>query len=207
MLFFCAFCVVVIFWAKNYNKQLDKSEAKRIHENIKWCFVALVVLANSMTFAFLLPTLMMTYKQYDGNPCYEGGIWTLNVLTALIAFGFLLYGCFFFFATNKVLANQPEKRWFLLRIAVITALYTCCFLLRLVMFMYRPITNSYLPVEVFELFAYFIPEGTVALVQLYYMRPKNSHRRDTPQSQNSSTYSALGQPELKEMLLQEHQQL
>lgn len=47
------------------------------------------------------------------------------------------------------------------------SVFSICFLVRVVMFLFRPITGLYFPKPVFYIFAYMLPETVPAIVQMF----------------------------------------
>ncbi len=55
---------------------------------------------------------------YEGNPVYEGGIWTLIAVNFIVGLGFVIYGTFFFLTTRSILSNDATKRWLLFKVII-----------------------------------------------------------------------------------------
>jgi hypothetical protein len=54
LLFFTAFSMIILFWAKNYNKQFDADKAKRSSERLKWVFIGVNLLMYALSFSFMV---------------------------------------------------------------------------------------------------------------------------------------------------------
>jgi hypothetical protein len=104
----------------------------------------------------------------EGNPVYEATILVDVILSAAVAIGFFIYGWLLFFLTkNSEEAGFVTRDRQLIQILVITVLFAACFLVRCVIFLYRPITGQKFSEVIFYTFGYFVPETIPSLLQIY----------------------------------------
>lgn len=74
-----------------------------------------------------------------------------------------------------------------LKILVISFLFTACFLCRVVVFSYRPITHKTFNGTVFYVFAYYLPELVPTVLQVYISESSNQ-KQETDTKYIASLY-------------------
>ncbi|KAJ3444343.1 tobamovirus multiplication protein 1-like isoform x1 [Anaeramoeba flamelloides] len=153
--FFTSFTLLVFFWAQIYHNLLSKmSSLKTVH-----------VILNSLLYIYTIICIILfgtgIEKDTDNNPFYD-----VNVL--IIA------------GVSESVFHSNKKRH-LLKIFSITMLYSACFLLRFIMFLYRPITGKYFPYTYYIFFFYYVPEIPPIVVQLWTMKIKTGLKKSNEQ--------------------------
>jgi len=141
-------------------------DSKTFLPKLGWIFILINVVLY--IFQIIMMGLWIASDEIkEGNPLYEINIVADVLLSAAISLGFFIYGWLLFFLARNSQDEDFERNKELVRILTITLLFTACFLVRCVMFLYRPITGAYLPTPVFYCFAYFVPECIPCLFQIY----------------------------------------
>jgi len=166
VLFITAFTLVVFYWAERFHKKYY--ETKSFLPQLGWLFV----LANIILYIFQLVIIVMWFiggGTREGNPIYNTTIIADVVISSLLSVGFLVYGILLFCVTKNTDDGETTntRTTELLKILFITGVFTLCFLIRVFMFSWRPLTNKYFPTPIFYTFAYYVPELIPCAIQIY----------------------------------------
>jgi hypothetical protein len=123
-----------------------------------------VGVTNGVVVLFLVVVLIALAATGDASVAREGhGLFEANILGVAflnLALGavFLYYGWQHYQLIKNSGDPDPASERRLLLIGAMTAILFICFVLRCFMFLWRPITDSYLPIGVWYVFAYWVPE-------------------------------------------------
>jgi len=164
--YFTAFTLVVFYWAESVHKSYYASEdflptigvIFLITNGILWIFQVTIVVLYLLNNPGLVNTT---------NNLYESNIFTDIALSFLISIGFMFYGVILSIKKYKSDVQDPRRIVNVVKIILASVCFVLCFLLRVAMFAYRPITNNYIDPDLFQVFAYFIPEIIPSIVQIY----------------------------------------
>jgi len=159
------FTLILFYWAERFHKNYYDTKG----------FLPLLggvfVFVNTALYAFQIVIIVLwvfSNEVKEGNPLYEANIVTDVALSAAISLGFFIYGWLLFFLTkNSDDGDKTHRTRELIKILIITVVFTACFLGRCFMFLYRPITDKKFSDQVFYTFAYFVPEVIPCLLQIY----------------------------------------
>jgi len=189
VLFFTAFTLVLFFWAEMYHK--NYVSAGGFLPRLFKVFVAVNALLYAIEISVVVTFLIVDrddYSQREGNPIYDASIYLEIIVNFVVSMCFLIYGIRLFLSHVPALEyeeTQNRKYREILKILISTIIFTTCFLVRVVAFLYRPITNSYMNNNLFQILAYYIPEVIPSLVQFYLIRGKlRREKADTQYIQN-----------------------
>jgi len=109
----------------------------------------------------------VTSREKEGSPLYELIILTDVTLSSLMAIGFTVYGFRLLFRKIHLHDARAKEA---LRVTVLTLIFSLCFMVRVYMFAYRPLTGNLFPISVFYVFGYYFTEGLPTLIQLYLVQ-------------------------------------
>jgi len=164
LFFLTAFTLVVFYWAEQFHKNYYETESFLPQLGLAFFVTNLII------YVFQIIVLILWFvlgTEREGNPLYEANIVTDVVVSTGVCVGFFVYGLLLFYVTRNNDGGDVEGRnTELLRIFFITIIFTLCFLCRVVMFLYRPITGYPLPSVLFYVFAYFVPELVPSVIQV-----------------------------------------
>jgi magnesium-transporting ATPase (P-type) len=184
VLFFTAFTIVLFYWAELYHK--NYIVAKGFLPRLFNTFVIINALLYSIEIIVVLLFLIVDRAEYshrEGNPIYETSVYLEIFVSFTVSIAFMIYGVRLFLQHGRAHdfeENYSRKAREILVILVATIIFTVCFILRVVAFLYRPITGEYMPQELFQVLAYYIPEVIPSLVQFYLIRRKDrKEKKDT----------------------------
>jgi len=163
--FFSAFTLVVFYWAESVHKTYYASE------DFLPTIGLIFIITNGLLWVFQI-TIVVLYLLQPGlvktsNILYESNILTDIVLSFLISIGFMIYGVVLSRKKYKADVQNPRRMINVVKTVLSAVIFVLCFLLRVVMFSYRPITNGYLDPDIFQVFAYFVPEIIPSIFQIY----------------------------------------
>jgi len=174
LLFFTAFTVVLFYWAETYHKTYVSSSGFLPR------LVKLFVTTNLLLYAYEVTLVILFVVQTDqnhyveeGNLVYEFSIMSEVFVSFIVSVGFLIYGARLFMSHGKATdfeENFHQKAQEILRILISTIIFSVCFLVRVIAFLYRPITNGYMNDQLFQVLGYFIPELIPSIVQFYIIQ-------------------------------------
>ncbi len=86
----------------------------------------------------------------------------------------LVQVCAFEFAFSARVCAFEFERELRVQIVISTVVFTACFLLRVGVFLYRPITGEYLNTTVFAILAYIAPEMFASLLELALIQSRSA---------------------------------
>jgi len=143
-----------------------------------------------------------TGQNFDfGNIYYDLSVYTIILVAALIAISFSIYGIRFIRSIAQLTTagddNDLNSR-LLVKIVLISLVYTGCFILRCFAFSYRYITGLTLNEILFYILGYFLTEGlstfcACILIMLRQMKIKNEDNifRGTRQKESGLMISQM----------------
>jgi len=115
----------------------------------------------------------------ENDPIYNAGVYLTISVSLIVSISFFLYGARLFYLRNNTTIDSEKKKHELTQIGAFTFLFTACFLLRTIMYSYRPIYNAYINDLAFYILAYFVPEILPCLLEIYVIHKSNTQiRRD-----------------------------
>ncbi|KAJ6252383.1 tobamovirus multiplication protein 1-like isoform x1 [Anaeramoeba flamelloides] len=172
--FFTSFTLLVFFWAQIYHNLLSKmSSLKTVH-----------VVLNSLLYIYTIICIILfgtgVEKDTDNNPFYDVNVLIIAGVSVCTSLAFFVYGFLLMRKYGESVFHSNKKRH-LLKIFSITILYSACFLLRFIMFLYRPITGKYFPYTYYIFFFYYVPEIPPIVVQLWTMKIKTGLKKNNKQ--------------------------
>jgi hypothetical protein len=151
---------------------------------LKWIMIG-VAAALFLTQMITLIAYLSSRDSTGGLPvagtpartAYDANIWIFNIFLLAISLAFLVYGFVLLIRLNRGVSNRhsvvvldarhvSRQRAAFLKIIIIMAMMSACFVLRLAMFMVRPLGGC-LPIGVFWAFAYIVPEVLPAIIQMF----------------------------------------
>jgi len=165
-LFYSSFTIVISFWAEKFHSRHFGLEESITIPNLKLFLLATNLLLYAFQTAIVLYFVFVSHEE-DGDAIYNADIVVLASVSLVMALLFLVYGLRTAWRITDSGDKSSESSMERLRLIVVTAVFIICFLLRMVMFLYRPITNQYVNNSLFRTLSYLIPEIVPALTQLY----------------------------------------
>eukprot|EP01120_Amphizonella_sp_Union-15-10_P001748 TRINITY_DN11897_c0_g1_i1.p1 TRINITY_DN11897_c0_g1~~TRINITY_DN11897_c0_g1_i1.p1 ORF type:complete len:289 (+),score=18.26 TRINITY_DN11897_c0_g1_i1:59-925(+) len=160
--FFSAYTLVLFYWAETYHQ--NYYDSSRFMPLLGSLFI--VVNFAFWIFQMVLILLFIIYdSSKEGNPFYELNIITDVVLSLILAVGFTFYGFRLLYRRMNT-----EGAWEALLMTLLTLVFFLCFMVRVLMFAYRPVTGKYFPETIFYLFGYYLTETIPTAVQLYIVQ-------------------------------------
>jgi len=183
VLFFSAFTIVLFYWAELYHK--NYIVAKGFLPRLFKMFIATNALLYITEITVVLVFLIVDRGQYnnrEGNPIYETSVYLEIFVSFTVSIAFLIYGMRLFMQHGRAHdfeENSSRKAREILTILVATIIFTVCFILRVVAFLYRPLTGEKMNQELFQVLAYYIPEVIPSVVQFYLIRRKLLREKKT----------------------------
>jgi len=166
LFYLSAFTLVVFYWAETFHKNYYESSG--FLPRLGMGFLALNVIVYTYQIIMLVLWDVKAHEEREGNVIYELNIVLDVAISALLSLGFLLYGILMFFLTKSTGDGAIEDRnRELLKTVGITTVFAACFLCRVVMFAYRPITGQHFPAVTFYVLGYFLPELIPSVLQVY----------------------------------------
>lgn len=168
--FFTCFTLIVFHWAEEYHKQYF--ESTKFLPRLGFAFIVTNIIL--WIFEIVAVTFFLVSKETktEGSPIYETTIITFIILDFVIACGFTIYG--FAILRKKAKISSVQNKEFL-KTVLITLVFTLCFFLKVILFLYRPITKKYMNNALFRVLGYYIPELIPSITQLlsyYFMRKR-----------------------------------
>jgi len=91
-------------------------------------------------------------KGREGSLTYDTGILIIANFNLVVLVAFVVWGIRLYFVTSKTI-NQK-----LITVIVLSSIFFICFVMRVILLLYRPITGNFLPEVTFNVLCYFIPE-------------------------------------------------
>jgi hypothetical protein len=185
--FFSAFCLIVFYLAESLHKRYF-GESLTFLPNLGWAFLAV----NSILWIISVSLIIVYIVQQspggtiqEGNVIYELTIVLVILVDFLLAlaisvFGFRLY---YLRSKNRLAQSATPPSAEGTRHLIISILSTLgiavCFLARVVMFAWRPLTGQLLDPLVFRIIGYYVAEALPAALQLlllYSIKEKQTQR-------------------------------
>jgi len=164
--YFTAFTLIVFYWAERFHKRYYDTTV--FMPGVGKMFIG--VNACVYVFQIIIVVLYLESNEVkESNPIYELNILADALLSGLVSITFFIYGWLQFCKlTSSDESTEVElRRSELHKIMLITLVFTACFTLRVIMFLYRPLTNKYLNIYLFYSLAYFVPEISPTVLQVY----------------------------------------
>jgi hypothetical protein len=100
-----------------------------------------------------------------GGPVYFASVILVIVVDFIFALGFAIYGIAIFFQKYTHSLGSGLRRE-MISTMIVTIVFACCFALRMIMFLYRPVTGKFLNPILYRVLAYFVPEVVAVLLQV-----------------------------------------
>jgi len=181
LLFFTAFTVVLFYWAETYHKTYI-SNVGFLPTLVKFFVITnglLYALEVTLVVLFIISTDRNNYYE-EGNIFYESSILFEVGVNFLVSLCYFTYGARLFLSHGKASEfeeNFARKTKELLKTLISTIILTVCFLVRVIAFLYRPITNAYMDDQLFRVLAYFIPEIIPSIILFYLMQAHKYKQR------------------------------
>ncbi|PRP75305.1 hypothetical protein PROFUN_05616 [Planoprotostelium fungivorum] len=174
-LFLTAFTLVIFYWAERFHKSYF--ESGQFLPKVGGIFVVVNITMYITQIVFVSLYLSHSEGGREGNIMYELNIIGDIVLTVLVSAGFFIYGWLLFCSTRSTDDTLSESRdRELMKILILTLIFTTCFLSKVAIFLYRPITGSTFPSVIFYSFGYYTPEVIPCLFQLYVSESSNKQQ-------------------------------
>jgi len=184
-LFFTSFTIVLFYWAETYHKNyvIAQGFLPRLFKTFVVVNLALYIALITVVAVFLIADGGDSSNR-EGNAAYEASIFLQVGVSFLVSVGFLIYGIRLFMAHGR--AHDFEENYWtkareIMRILVSTIICSVCSFVRVVAFLYRPITDEYMNNDLFQTLAYFIPELLPSVVQFYLIRSKGRREKEDTQ--------------------------
>jgi len=170
-LFLTSFTIVIAYWIEVYHKNYVENPEYLSIPMLKWgLFVTNLII---YLLEFLVTILYFRSHEAtvgrEGNVYYESSILNICLVSLVLAISFLVYGIRQFWMLFQSGDDSNERTRELIKIGFVTSIFSGCFLGRVIMFLYRPIAGTYLPMGVFMTFGYYLPEIVPSLLQLYIL--------------------------------------
>jgi len=166
-LYFTSFLLVLFYWMETYHRNyIDVDGVGAFLPRLRWVFVVTVVAIYIFQMAILI-LFLASGEERDGDPIYDANIIADACLFLIYAILFLVYGLRILVerrAQATQLWGDMKEVWKMLGT---TMIFTACFCCRVVMFLYRPVTGSYLHPTLFIFMAYYVPELVPSALQVY----------------------------------------
>jgi len=186
--FFSAFTLVLFSWIESLSYASSASESRRFLPNMRWKYFVI----NAVVYAFFIST-MITFFVTHGNPAqgeknmaYQVSIVAMAVLNLCIGMAFVIYGVFF---GSKMRSFKITNNFRVVQVRLVSLCFTLCFLSRVVMMLYRPLTGQLVLDVIYFPFSYLIPEIIPIALQLYIQLKQNqyfiSQQKLSPWERNS----------------------
>jgi len=100
-----------------------------------------------------------------GGPVYFSSVILVIVVDFIFATGFAIYGIAIFVQKYTYALGSGLRRE-LIQTMIVTIIFAACFALRMIMFLYRPVTGKFLNGTLYRVLAYFIPEVVAVTLQV-----------------------------------------
>eukprot|EP01122_Echinamoeba_exundans_P011573 TRINITY_DN4644_c0_g1_i1.p1 TRINITY_DN4644_c0_g1~~TRINITY_DN4644_c0_g1_i1.p1 ORF type:complete len:331 (+),score=37.46 TRINITY_DN4644_c0_g1_i1:30-1022(+) len=211
--FFSAFCLIVFYLAESLHKRYF-GESLTFLPNLGWAFLAV----NSILWVISVSLIIVYIVQQspggaiqEGNVIYELTIVLVIAVDFLLAlaisiFGFRLY---YLRSKNRLASSATPPSAEGTRHLIVSILSTlaiaACFLARVVMFAWRPITGQLLDPLVFRVVGYYVAEALPASLQLlllYSVKEKQTQRSQYI----DDLYDNFSDPSVSSSVIGNHQQ-
>lgn len=112
------------------------------------------------------PEITPAYSQDPaGGPLYQTSVYVVIMVDCLFALAFAIYGVALFVQKYTHSLGTGLRRELIITL-VVTIIFFLCFLLRVIMFLYRPITGELIDPYLYRTLAYFIPEIVAVVLQV-----------------------------------------
>jgi len=189
--FFTAFTIILFGWIDSLRGgSLQRWEGVGFLPRLKWAFI----FANIIYYCFILITTI-AFAATGGDPddaeentSYQVAIIGITVIDLVTAFSFLTY------AVYPIGLSKEDKR--VAQVRFVAVGFTLCFLVRVGMMLYRPITGEYLPKMAFYVCAYLFPELAPAGLQLFIQFKRIGYQLSQKKLAPWERASLLGKTEL-----------
>ncbi|KAL6050814.1 hypothetical protein QOT17_019579 [Balamuthia mandrillaris] len=169
--YFSSFVLVVFQWAeiyhKNYIESIDE-RARPFLPRLRWVFLFVITLIWVCQIGFVATKLAMDYN--EGDAVYETNVLVDAFASLVVSILFAIYGVLLLMHRKAEVAEIWGGALDVGGILGITLAFVVCFLLRVAMYLYRPITGDYLPDAAFVTCAYYVPEIVPSLLQIYIVQ-------------------------------------
>jgi len=136
--------------------------------------VVLLTLVLAIVRAVLIGTADKAASDYSSMKHTIETIYDVNNI--IISLMFLVYGlCFFIYGTTlicRIKRNKASSGGDLVKAEIFSVTLMVCFAIRCVMFSYRIMTGNYLPINVYIVLSYFVPELIPSIMCLWSLNMK-----------------------------------
>lgn len=165
-LFFTTFTLVLFYWAELYHKKYVTTS--ELLPQLFWIFIGTNIIQYAFTFV-LMALYLAEDSRREGDPLYDASIYVVVAMSVFISAGFLVYGARLLMRSRisedtEDRANNLEE---IMKILSCTVIFSICFFVRSVAFLYRPFTGRFMNLYAFRMLGYFIPEIIPSVVQFY----------------------------------------
>jgi hypothetical protein len=159
--FYSAFTLIMFYWAEITHKNYYESTSFMPKLGYIFFITNVLVWSLQIVFVILFELGIKTELLYDLNQWIDVG------LSALIALGFIFYGIRIICMRAGSDKLNPDLRKELMKMLLATVVFASCFLLRVFMFAYRPVTGKYFDDHTFIILGYYVCEAVPSLVEVY----------------------------------------
>lgn len=180
-LFVSSFSLVVFLWAEQYHKTyIGRAEEKGALPRAKWAFIG----CNAAVYIFQVVMIILWAvspgEKREGDLLYDWNVVIIVAINFILAVAFGLYGWRVYRQRSTSGDDSPESLFELKIVAIATVVFLLMFFLRVVMLSYRLVTKKFLPLAVFRIFGYYLPEAIPCIIQLILTRRqrKRSSQRE-----------------------------
>ncbi|KAJ5066691.1 tobamovirus multiplication protein 1-like isoform x1 [Anaeramoeba ignava] len=174
--FFTSFTLLLFFWSK-IAKGLQHND--KTPNSIK---IPLIV-ANFVFYLFTIISIII-FSTSVADPDYSNSFYQVNSVIVAAAFfvvsiSFMVYGIVLLRKFKKLPDLVLSRKKYMTKAFFLTLFVSICFLLKVAMFLYHPISEKDMNSWLFLFLGYFIPELIPAYIQAYGMRPKTQKNAKT----------------------------
>jgi len=157
--------VVLFYWLERYHQTYVSTT--EFLPKMKILFTSSIVLLYVGQILILILFYTVNHQKREGSSLYLSNTLIQATLSLAIGLIFLLtilrIYLRFTSADKDLCKNQIQQ---VRKILFLSVIFSFCFLIRTIIFIYQPITNKYMNQELFISFGYFIPDIVPTLVQI-----------------------------------------
>jgi len=176
VLYLTTFTLVIFYWAEQFHKNYYETSGSFM-PRLGTGFIILNVVVYIGEIIIIL-MWALGEEAREGSLIYEINIVVDVVLSCFISIAFFVYGLLLFCSKRNVDDDISQRNKELVKLLMYTIVFTACFMCRVFMFLYRPITGLYLNNTIFVVFGYYVPELVPAALQMYIAEQKQTQEEE-----------------------------
>ncbi|GAM27305.1 hypothetical protein SAMD00019534_104800 [Acytostelium subglobosum LB1] len=179
--------VLVFYWMETYYRTYFSSAEFTSSSALKTGYIVANVIMYTVQFILIIVFYTSNHAKKEGSKVYLVNTLYQVLLSALIGLLFvvIMVQTYAKYKSIDKDIGSGELKNQLRKMLLLSATFCLCFLIRIVIFLYNPITGEYMNQELFITMGYFIPDIIPTLMQLYIWHQKMQATDDSAEFVNN----------------------